>query len=427
MKYFFVAVLMFAASTVYVEAQITIEECIRLSENNYPLIKKYELLSKTKDISLSDINKSWLPRISVYGQVTGQNIVPSFPKSLTGILEQMGQEIKGIGKVQYKVGVDISQTIWDGGASTIRREIAQSNEDTRKAALDVELYAVRERVENIYFAILLTEEQIAQNEVSYNLLLNNLKKLESMLRNGVAMQSDLDMVEAQALTVKQTISSARNAVQSYRKILSIFIGENIDGEQLTKPDCVETPMGESDRPELKLFDSKLRLNQLSDRLNELMLRPRIGFFAQAYYGYPGFNYFNSMLNRGLSFNILAGVKVSWNIDSFYTRKNNTRRLQLEKDDIEADRELFLFNSNMQSTSQRIAINGLRDIIKDDSKIIDLRTKVRKAAESQLENGIIDVTALLTKISDENIARLLAQLHEIQLLQEIYKLKYTLNE
>lgn len=426
MKQFITFLLFAIISSLCGYAQITIEECVRLAEDNYPLIKKYELLSATREIDLSDINTSWLPRIGAYGQVTGQNVVPSFPKPLTGVLEQMGQEMKGLGKVQYKVGVDVSQTIWDGGTSAVRRDMTRSREETQRATLDVELYSVRERVENLYFAVLLTEEQIAQNQVTQNLLIRNLEKLRAMLRNGTAMQSDLDMVEAQSLTLAQNIAMAQNAVKGYRCVLGIFTGKNLENQQFTRPTATEPQSSESERPELKLFESRLKLNRLSDRLTDTSLMPKIGFFAQAYYGYPGFDYFKSMINRDLSFNILAGVKVSWNIDSFYTRKNSSRKTLVNAENIAADRDLFIFNSDMQTASQRVAIEGIRNIMKDDSKIIELRSNVRKAAESQLENGIIDATALLTKISDENLARLTAQLHTIQLLQEIYKLKYILN-
>lgn len=427
MKQLITIILLSVISSFCISAQITIEECVRLAENNYPLIKKYELLSVTNDIDLSDINKSWLPRIGMYGQVTGQNIVPSFPKSLTGVLEQMGQDMKGLGKIQYKVGMDISQTIWDGGISGVRRDMTHSQETVRKAALDVELYTVRERVENLYFAILLAEEQIAQSKVTYDMLIINLEKIRAMVCNGIAMQSDLDMVEAQTLTLSQAISFAQSAVKSYRTVLGIFTGENLDRTQLIKPIATEPTESKSDRPELKLFESKLRLNHLSSRQNDTSIMPKAGLFAQAYYGYPGFDYFKSMINSDLSFNILAGVKVSWNIDAFYTRKNSSHKIHKDAEEIMADRDLFLFNSDMQSASQRVAINGIRNVMKDDSRIIDLRVNVRKAAESQLENGVIDATSLLTKISDENLARLMAQLHEIQLLQEIYKLKYILNK
>lgn len=426
MKQRTVAILLYILSSLCVGAQTTIEECVRLAQDNYPIIKKYELMNVTKEIDLSEINKSWLPRICIYGQATGQNIVPSFPKSLTGVLEQMGQDVKGLGKIQYKAGVDLSQTIWDGGASGVRRDIARAQETTRNAALDVELYAVRERVENLYFAILLTEEQIAQNQVAYKLLMSNLEKIRAMLRNGAAMQSDVDMVEAQALTLSQTISLAQSATKGYRDILGIFTGKSMEGTKLTTPTAAEPNGSESDRPELRLFESKQMLNQIADRLNETSIKPKIGLFAQAYYGYPGFDYFKSMINRDLSFNIMAGIKVSWNIDALYTRKDLSRRTTVDNQNISADRDIFLFNSDMKSASQRSAIDGIRNVMKDDDRIIDLRANVRKAAESQLENGIIDATALLTKISDENIARLMAQLHKIQLLQEIYKLKYTLN-
>ena len=155
--------------------------------------------------------------------------------------------------------------------------------------------------------------------------------------------------------------------------------------------------------------------------------PKIGLFAQAYYGYPGFDYFKSMMNRDLSFNILAGVKASWNIDSFYTKKNRLNQIDLDLNNIEIEREIFLFNSNLQTEKDLEEIQGLKKVMEDDAEIIELRQNVRKATESQLRNGIIDATALLTKITDENIARLTAKLHEIQYIQQIYNLKNTLNQ
>ncbi|MDE6369803.1 MAG: TolC family protein, partial [Muribaculaceae bacterium] len=406
--------------------EVTIEECVKKAEANYPLVKKYGLLSATRDIDLSDINKSWLPKVDVYGQVTGQNIVPSFPETLTDVLDQMGQQMQGLGKIQYKVGADISQTIWDGGVSRARREMVSSQHALEQAALDVELYAVRQKVENIYFAILLTEEQIAQSRVTCDVLNKNLERLRAMLLNGTAMQSDVDMIEAQTLVMNQSIAQAKSAVAGYRRMLELFIGESLDGQTLAMPDSDDPLSTEPQRPELRLLDCKLEINRAADRLNDTYLMPKIGLFAQAYYGYPGFDYFKSMINRDLSINLIAGVKLSWNIDSFYTRKNNRRKTSLDNDKISVDRDAFLFNTGLQTASQYEAIKGLREVMKDDKRIIVLRGNVRHAAESQLANGIIDATSLLTKISDENIAQLTAKLHEIQLLQEIYKLKYTLN-
>ncbi|MDE6022731.1 MAG: TolC family protein, partial [Muribaculaceae bacterium] len=289
-------------------AQVTIEECIAKAESNCPIIRKYGLLDATCNIELAEINNSWLPKIGVYGQVTGQNIVPAFPKSLKGVLDQMGQSMKGLGKVQYKVGVDISQNIWDGGASKSRRELTRANDAVSRSSLDVEMYALRQRVESIFFAILLTEEQIEQNEVTYGLLQENLKQLQAKLRNGVAMQSDVDMIEAQILTVGQRITQAKSAAEGYREVLEIFIGEGIKGKILARPSAEMPLSDENQRPELRLFENRLVANEAALRLSDTSLMPKIGLFAQAYYGYPVFDYFKSMINRDLSFNILAGLK-----------------------------------------------------------------------------------------------------------------------
>lgn len=426
MKKLFCISLLLLASCFYLNAEVTIEQCVDKAFVNYPSIKKYDLLSSTCEIELSDINKGWLPSINIYGQATVQNVVPSFPDMLSGMLENMGQQVDGLGKIQYKIGADMSQTIWDGGNSKARRALQRANSATQKDVLDVELYAVRERVENIYFAILLTEEQIAQNNSTLELIGGNLEKLQSMFRNGTAMQSDVDMIEAQRLVIKQNIANAKSAVKGYRKMLEIFIGESLQDRKLTMPDATMPAVLQSDRPELKLFESRLETIKASQRLSDTSLMPKIGLFAQAYYGYPGFDYFKSMMNRDLSFNVIAGVKVSWNIDSFYTKKNVARRSAIEADNILAYKKLFLFNSDIKTASQMENIEGLRDVIADDEKIVQLRASVRKAAESQLANGVIDMTGLLTKITDENQANLAARFHEIQLIQEIYNLKYTIN-
>ena len=416
--------LLFSATNVC--AQLTLERCQQLAQENYPAIKKYGLIDKSFEIELSDINKSWLPSVTAYGQGTIQNVVPAFPAALEDVLAQMGREVRGIGKFQYKIGVDVSQTIWDGGASKIRREIIRSQETMQQLGLDVEMYTLRQKVDNIYFAILLTEEQIKQSVQTLDLLNANLDLLRSMLKNGTAMRSDVDMVQAQALTLKQSITHAESTVKSYRTLLSIYVGEDVLSQELVLPSADLPASLTSDRPELKLFDSRQNALETSQLMTNVSLMPKIGFFAQAYYGYPGFDYFKSMMNRDLSFNIMAGVRVSWNIDSFYTKKNRLAKTALDIDNINIERETFLFNSRLQTESQLETLKGLRNVMQDDAQIIELRGSVRKAAESQLRNGIIDATALLSKITDENLARLTAKFHEIQYIQEVYKIKNTLN-
>ena len=407
-------------------ADVTLDYCLQRAEENYPEIKKYGLLESTSELSLEEINRGWWPRIGLSAQANLQNIVPAFPGILQNMLAQNGFELKGMGKLQYKVAAELNQTIWDGGASKAQRAIERASLAESKAALDVELYAIRSQVENIYFGILLIQEQIKQTESTIELLSSNLQRLESMVRNGTAMQSDADMIEAQCLTLKQSMAEARNAMKGYRDVLSVYIGEELGEQTLICPVAEMPQSAESERPELTLFDKRVENNMARMKAINASVMPHIGFFTQAYYGYPGYNYFESMTNRNLSFNIMAGVRLNWNVESLYTKGSKRRKLMLSSDMINADKEKFLFNSRIQSARENSEIEAIRDVIKEDSRIVELRQNVRRSAESQLQNGIIDATALLSKINDENQAKLNSAYHNIQLIQNIYKLKNTLN-
>lgn len=408
-------------------ADVTLDYCLKRAEENYPDIKKYGLLKSTSELSLEEINRGWWPRLGLSAQANLQNIVPAFPDILQNMLAQNGFELKGMGKLQYKVAAELNQTIWDGGASKAQRAIEHASLAESKAALDVELYAIRSQVENIYFGILLIQEQMKQTESTIELLSSNLQKLESMVRNGTAMQSDADMIEAQCLTLNQSIAEARNAMKGYRDVLSVYIGEELGEQTLICPEAEMPQSAESERPELKLFDKRIENNMAHMKAIDTSVMPHIGFFTQAYYGYPGYNYFESMTNRKLSFNIMAGVRLSWNVESLYTKDSKRRKLMLSSDMINADKEKFLFNSRIQSARENSEIEAIRDVIKEDSRIVELRQSVRRSAESQLQNGIIDATALLSKINDENQAKLNSAYHNIRLIQNIYKLKNTLNQ
>lgn len=407
-------------------SDVTLDYCLARAQDNYPVIKKFELVANTEKLDLDEINRSWLPRIEVYAQATVQNVVPSFPEALKGVMAQMGHDMKGLGHLQYKGAIELSQTIWDGGNSKYTRRVSRAGSAEAEAALAVEMYAVREKVENLFFGILLMQEQTAQIRASINLLENNLQRLTAMVDNGVAMQSDADMVEAQLLTMRQRLTEAVNAIGGYRLLLEIYIGESLADRNLECPSAQIPAADGSDRPELKLFEKKLQLNR--ERLDAVnaTLMPRIGLFAQVYYGYPGINYFESMLRRNMSFNALGGIKVTWNIDAFYTRDISRRKLSVADDMIHADRELFMFNSGLKSSQELNAIRGLSDVMKEDRRIVELRENVRRSAEAQLENGVADATALLTKVTDETQARLTAAYHQIQYIQYIYQLKHTLN-
>ncbi len=407
--------------------QITIEQCEALARENYPLIKKYGLIDRMRSIELSDVNKGWLPRIGVYAQATVQNVVPGFPESMQPMLHELGVDLPGLRKDQYRVGVDVSQTIWDGGKSKADRDVAHSESAAQSAANDVEMYAVRQRVQDLYFAVLLTDAQIEQVALMADLLKANLDKLRSMYDCGTVMQSDVDAVEAQYLATCQNAKRLDGMRRGYCRALELFVGQSLDGMDFVCPQEILPAELACRRPELDLFDAQKKANNARRSLVEVATMPHIGFFAQGYYGYPGYDYFASMGSRSWTVNLMAGVKVSWTLDAFYNKGNNKSRLLLKDELTDNDIEVFRRNNAILSAQQQEDIRSRRSLMEDDERIVALRTSVRKAAEARLDNGVIDTTDLLDKITEESTAAVNAAYHHIEYVRSIYQLKYTLNQ
>ena len=407
-------------------AQVTLDECRRLAREHYPEIRQYDLVRRTEEYTLSNARRAWLPQLSFAAQATWQTEVPSFPNALAGMLAQQGIDMPGMNKDQYKAALELNQTLWDGGKSEADKRIARAEAAEQARSADVDLYALQGRVDNLFFGILLLDERIAQTQLTLDLLRSNLEKVRALQRNGVAMQSDADAVEAELLTVNQQLTQVAASRDSYRRMLEIFTGRPLGGEQLERPDASEPRSMESSRPELALFDATADKLTAQERLVKAATRPHFGLFAQGYYGYPGMDYFQSMMSPDWSWNAMAGVKMSWNFGAYYTRKNSLAKLRTAKEQVEMQREIFLFNTRLQTAEESGDIARLRKALADDDRIVALRRSVREAAESKLRNGVIDTDDLLRKITDEAAAATARSAREIELLKTIYELKHTIN-
>ncbi len=405
----------------------SLDECRRLACDRYPEIKQYDLIALSEHYNLSNAARAWIPQITLSAQATYQSATPTYPEAFRSIMQANGIEMLGIRKDQHKVAIDISQNIWDGGQSEANKAIAKADAAEQRSRVEVSLYDVQVRVDNLYFGILLLDESIAQTEALIELLKSNLKRMQSYYNNGVAHQADVDAVEAELLTAQQTLGRMESSRASYRRMLEAYIGQRLSDERLERPAMPKITSRNSARPELKLFQTQE--NKLSARRKAInaSLMPKLTAFAQGYYGYPGMDMFKSMISAKWTPNALVGIRMSWNIGAFYTRKNNLDKLDVAERQIAVQREVFLFNTELQTMNDEGEIARLHKAVENDARIVELRHRVRMAAESQFINGVIDVTDLLQKITDETSASLALSSHEIELLQASYRLKTTLNQ
>lgn len=420
-----VAVMLLSVSA---DAQLTLDECQQMASDNYPLLQKYDLVRQTTEYTIKNIQRGYWPQLSLGGQVSYQSEVTDLPDVLSHLLSESSPNYKGMAKDQYQIALDLNQVIWDGGHIKARRDLAASDAEVQVAQADVEMYAIRNRVNELFFGILLLDEKIRLNETLQTLLLDNCRMLETRKMHGTAMESDVDVMRAEYLEARQDLTALRSMRKSYRQMLAIFIGKDTASViNLQKPAASLPQTFDNRRPELNLYAMQMQQTEAQSRLLNVGLRPKLSLFAQGVYGYPGYDMFDSMFDHDLKLNGIVGIRFSWNIGRLYTFKTDKHKLELTRKQIETAREIFLFNNNLQSVREREAVNQYHQMMEEDSDIIRLRTSVRQATEAKLQHGVIGVNDLLQEITKENRARIDHSLHEMEMLKNIYELKHTINQ
>ena len=405
----------------------TLDECQQAAEKNYPLIQQYGLIEKTTRLTIVNIQKGWLPQVSAQAQATYQSDVTAWPNEMKTMMSGMGIDMQGLTKDQYRVGIDVQQTIYDGGVIGSQKRIAREQGKVQTAQNEVNIYHIRKRVNEMYFGLLLIDEQIKLNNDLQTMLAGNENKLESMTKRGTAAESDLQSVKAERLNAVQKATELASQKQMLQRMLSTFCGMEVT--EVRKPQVKADGggvMAENRRPELKALDAQLSVLNAQEKALNAALMPKVGVFAQGFYGYPGMNMFEDMMRHKWSWNGIIGARITWNIGALYTRKNDKAKLQLQRNMTENSREVFLFNNYLDQIQQNEDIVRYQKLMAQDGEIISLRQAVRKAAESKLAHGIIDVNDLVREINQENAACVQQSVHEIEILKEIYDNKYTTN-
>lgn len=416
MKRFWVWAMGMCALQGTLSAQLTLEACYRAARENYPLVRQFDLIERTKDFTVENATKSYFPQLSFSGKASYQSDVTKMPFSIPGV------EF-GLDKDQYQLVLELNQTIWDGGAVRNRKEEARAKSEVQKGLLEVNLYALDDRVNQLFFGMLLIDAQLAQNALLQAQLARNHGQVSACMQQGVANQADLDAVAVEQLNARQTESELRVNRKAYAEVLGLLTGrKGIDAERLVKPSATVEPLEENLRPELSLYESQRRQLSVQEKGLTARYMPKLGVFAQGAYGAPGLN----MLKGGFEPYYIAGLRLSWNISDLYTRKNDKRLLAASRDDIDVQEAVFRLNNRMEAAQHWRTVEKIDTLMKNDDELIRLRTNIRKSAEAKVANGTLTVTEMLREVTAEDQAKQAKALHEIQRLQALYDIKYTMN-
>lgn len=396
---------------------LTLDECYSLASEHYPIIKQKGLIDLSSNYNISNISKGVWPQVTLNGQVTYQSEVTSIKVNIPGL------KFDAPSKDQYKLYADIAQPITELFTVKDQKDLNSKNAEIQKQNIDIELYKLRDRINQLYFGILLVDEQLKLNKLVDNDLLTGKSRVESAIKNGVDYKSSLDKIKAEEIKNQQRAIELRSMRKAYSDMLSYFINKPMDEQMmLSKPVNLSLNTNAIHRPELKLFESKNNTYALQEKLIRNKNIPKLSLFLQAGAGKPSPL---NMISNSFAPYALGGIRANWSFMSLYTQKNEKSLLHVDQQLNDLQKELFLFNTNLTSRQQSNELNRLNELIQTDDELVNLRASVKNTSNVQLENGVITTNDYIKEVNAEDQARQSKLLHQIQLLMAQYNLQNTL--
>jgi outer membrane protein TolC len=407
-KFFLLAGLLAALGSAAAQT-ISIDSCYALAIKNYPLIKQYDLVEKTKEYTLSNAGKAWLPQVSVTaieGYIFGQ--LPKFGST------ESSSNLKFIGLGQ------VNQTIWDGGATKTQKKIIDAQSESDKASIDVALNDLKSRVNQLYFGILLIDEQLKQLDVQDTILKNNVNRIKQLNENGLAYNTDVDEIRVEQLKLNQQRVELKYTRNGYAMMLSLLIGQKMNEQTILQKPVVggQSLNLQINRPELSLYKSQRGLVNAQAEMQHVNMMPKLGLLGAAVLISPGINLGNSKTSTiGV-----AGLSASWNIAALYRNSNEKELTHLSLHKIDVQEETFLFNTRLQLTQASANLEKQKAVLSEDEEIVNLRKIIREGYQAKYNTGVSPLFDFLNATQKESEARAQKALHEMQLIMTLYDYK-----
>jgi Outer membrane protein len=387
--------------------ELTLQKAYDLARDNYPLIQQKALLDKSSFLTIQNIQTAYLPQVSVNGQATYQSDVTSVPVKIPGL------SIPSLSKDQYKFVADVNQLIYDGGSIKMQKEIQQKSNMVDEQKVEVELYKLKDRINQLYLGIVLLGAQLEQTQLARENINIGLKTVNAQVQNGTAYRSSALVLEAQLLQYDQNEITINANKKQLLKVMELFIHQPLsDDVRLQAPVVGETPEADITRPEIRMYNLQDSLLLSQQSLVKTKNIPKVSLFGEGGYGKPGLN----MLSNDFALYGIGGIKFSWNLGNFYTSKREKQIINVNQKINQVQRDVFLFNTGTQLTQQQTEIDKLKQLVTVDEKLIDVRKTITESSKAQLQNGVITSNDYLREVNNEDQTRQSLILHQIQLLQ-----------
>jgi outer membrane protein TolC len=394
------------------DSTITLAWCLNKAEANHPLFSQYELLSSQNELKIKNLNRNYLPEMNINGDAHYQSDVVEVPSVVAALAPEP------LDKDQYKLSLDVSQLIYDGGLTKSHKAIEEIDNEINRQNVGINLYQLKEKVIAVYFNIIGMQESLELLELTRQNLLARYKEVESGVRNGLLLSSNAEILKAELLKLDQKEIEIMASIASSYKILSILTKEEIPAGTTLE---WQTPAIESftpgyDRLEFTLFSLQQQKAEALKKTASVKRMPKLWAYGQAGYGKPGYN----MLLNDFDDFYMIGAKLTWNVWNWNKTKNEKTILDLNKEIVESNKNSFDQGLSTELERKMAEIMKIEALIPKDQEIADIRSGIVRTYSSRLQNGVITATEYVTELHAETEAILNLKIHEVELARAKYE-------
>jgi len=400
--------------------EISLQNCYDQMMINYPLARDSGIYSNVSELKMKNLKTGWLPQAEFNAQATYQSDVIDINIDIPMGYIQIPQAEKD----QYKATVDINQLIYDWGRIKSARQVENAELKVNQQNNKVELNQLKGQINQFYFAILILQK----NEELMNIMMQEIEKkestVESGVENGVLLPSDLNVLKAEKLKLRQNIDQIKHQRVAALNILAEITGMVIDENSILKiPEYELDENAEWTRPEHQLFDFQKEKIDFLIKAYSKQNKPMVYAFSQLGYGKPGLN----MLNNEFDTYYYLGLGVRWKFWDWNQNKRQRGIFALNKEIIQTKEESFNKQLQVALNNEKSNIRNYKDAVKSDLEIIELREEVTNSARSKLDNGVITSTEFMTELNAETQAKINYETHKIKRVQSIVNYLYIKGE
>ena len=394
--------------------QLTLYDCYDKAVKTHPVQREYRDRRLIYNLNVRNLNTGWLPSLEADASATYLSDVAKFDRILGSLPVQIPtNSLPAMPHDQYKMTVQFYQTVYDGGSIGAGKKVEKASLEADLLALDSEIYKIRDQVNHAYFGLLNLQKQSELASIYYDEIQERRAALSSRVKNGVVLQSNLDILDAELLKISQQIAELDIRQIKARNILAQLIGENAENADVSLPEIPAPPESHITRPEIKWFEQQRAVLDMKKEAIKSQNLPKAFVFGTYGYGQPpGSDFFTNHFKTYYT----VGAAVSWNFFNWNNSKRNRQILNARQNMITAREDNFIKQTQIALQNYRAEIDRYKVLQEGDKNLISLREKIKQTAASQLNNGIITSTEFLTELDAEHEARINYELHKIQWIQ-----------